>query len=498
MSASLPTVRHLRHRYLLGLGLIAALVIAGQVLIQWSLSSPQRFAEVINDAGRQRMLSQRVGKAALLYAHHPDVNTRAKAHAVLYVALEEWERAHEQLRAGAVVTAFAPGDHAELVAAYDRLEASYRQTVMASRQLLAMPDTARAWPTPPALETLGRLLGGESVFLPQMHAIVERYEALAAADVRRLRLLESLLFATTLAALLGIGRVVFFPTERQVSTAIRRLEEAEAEASAANQAKSSFLATMSHEIRTPLTSIRGALGLLTGGLVDRSSEQAQTLLEVANRNTSRVINLINDILDHSKIEAGRVTIESVAFDLRATVTETLESLSLYGAERQVTLLCQLADDVPQFAVGDPTRYRQVLTNLLSNAIKFSPASGKVVTTIEMARLTEDQIMLRTTVTDYGIGIPADRLTTIFDAFSQADASTTREYGGTGLGLAISRRLVELMGGTLNVQSQEGQGSTFSFTALLGHEASRIGRVPESPARAAIAPLDAAGHHRTPR
>ncbi len=247
--------------------------------------------------------------------------------------------------------------------------------------------------------------------------------------------------------------------EEELKKSYNQLEELAIKANAASQAKSSFLATMSHEIRTPMNGIIGMISILKQSELNFEQKDSLNIIDFSANN---LLAIVNDILDFSKIESGQIELESIPFDLHRSIEDIIKLMSFKTTDKNIALKREIEEKVPVYAIGDPVRINQIILNLTNNAIKFTE-KGSVKIKLEELSSSENEILLKISIIDTGIGISKEAKTNLFNEFFQAHNSISRKYGGTGLGLAISKKLTELMGGEIGVESKLGEGSTFWFT-----------------------------------
>ncbi|MEM6257656.1 MAG: response regulator [Planctomycetota bacterium] len=418
-------------------------------------------SRVINVAGRQRMLSQRIARLSLVLAA-----TMSKEDAErLRVDLELWQTSHEGLISRDAKLGLSGHNSEEIDQLFTELTPSYKVIYQQADRLIGYAYLDRGdRPADVEMVAMSEQIGTEAdLFLPLMHRIVGVYESESNSRLGALEKKEAWLTGIILLVLLLEAVLLFEPMIRRLNLYVKRLSDAAEEAKSANQAKSEFLANMSHEIRTPMASIIGYMEIL------KSSAQVDGLsgvcIETIERNGNHLIELINDILEMSKIEAGELEVESVSMDPAQPAEEAVSLIRPKAIQCGLSMKIDYATPIPRLIHSDPLRMRQVLINLLGNAVKFTEQGG---ITLEVSYDPEHRQMIYK-VTDTGIGMTPEQVDRIaaFMPFTQADSSTTRRFGGTGLGLQISNSLAGKLGGGLQVESEFGEGSCFTFTAGIG-------------------------------
>ncbi|MEZ5042545.1 MAG: ATP-binding protein [Saprospiraceae bacterium] len=479
-----PTnLRQVRYKPTLFLFLctIVLVVLCLSILFNFSIKHSEHDSRLINVAGSQRMYSQKMAKTALRMLIEEDVSALRTE---LKSSLDELERQHWGLLHGhddhgmSIKVANSPTTRS----LFDTMQEPYNRLSSLARQLIEVKDKGQF----PSI--VNELLVQEAKFLPLMDAIVANYEKEAEQKIQALQREEIIMGGIMLLVTLLSISLLIFPLLKKFDGQYQKINKynqdlaqqkiqllehsdriteeneyltiAKQKAEEATHAKSNFLSNMSHEIRTPMNAVIGMTHIL---LEEDPRADQKDQLETIMFSAENLLVIINDILDYSKIEAGRLVIEKTNFDINDIINNIYRTFAPKAKEKQLIFQLDLAEDIPQYLIGDPTRLSQILINLLNNAIKFTE-KGKISLTVKkLNKPTAQRCKVYFEVNDTGIGIPKEKHRKIFDSFSQADDNTTRLFGGTGLGLAITKRLIELQGGSIKLESEVGNGAAFSFS-----------------------------------
>jgi len=450
--------RRLLRRYSLAILLVFSASTTAYIALERQLSSTEGTAEAINVSGRQRMLSQRIAlyTGVLSGAETEEERQNAVAileHDVALMAISQLALTPEGLDQDLL------GMNLEAVLA-DLLNSPGQLNADVAIYLIMVSHGISLGQRGDPLNAflVDSIHQQSAELLPRLNDAVSEYEAYADDLLRWLLGVERLLWISTLLILAVEARLIFLPTIRMVENAIEEAEGLRDTAQSAERSQSQFLANMSHEIRTPVT---GLIGMLDMMIVDESPDEDKERAQNAHRAATSLLTILDDILDYSKLEAGRLKVERVPMSPGRVVDDAVTLLTPRAEDKGIALTSSIETAVPKLIKGDPTRFRQVLLNLVSNGIKFTQR-GSVQIHLSRGRPGDGPDRLLVAVQDSGIGIAPSAVESLFDRFTQAEASTARRFGGSGLGLAISKQLVGLMGGAITVDSVLDRGSTFSF------------------------------------
>ncbi len=477
----------IRKKYTLFFVLISFSILLSQLLLQYNIRVQENDSALINQSGKQRMYSQQITKLALLISDKTQNNLDAtKDKNVLSKIKKSWNSNHNKLISK--TRSNSKKTESKINKLFIEIESFYDNINQSSNIILAENSYKKI------NKATQVILNNELYFLQLMDQIVKEHEINSINNLATLKTMAFLLgFFILIIIILGV-KYIFNPLikslikrNREFNSHIIMLKEKNLEliqqkekikqqadeikeknnkldlskkvAEESAIAKAQFLSNMSHEIRTPMHGILGIIEIL---LTENPNKSQLELLTTLSGSTKNLLKIINDILDYNKIDSGKLILEDIPFNLKNTVTQTTNLLQAIADKKGLSLNLDMDNQIPKLLRGDGHRLNQVITNLIGNALKFT-SKGSVTIGTKILQHNEDDIMIYFSVTDTGIGIPENKLSEIFKNFSQADTQITRNYGGTGLGLAITKEIIELMGGEINVTSEVGKGSKFSFT-----------------------------------
>ncbi|HEV7283108.1 MAG TPA: ATP-binding protein [Pirellulaceae bacterium] len=458
-----PPTRHLTWLYVTALSFVALLTIAGQILTQRSIARQLDDSRIVNLAGRQRMLSQRLTQLALRLEREPSRQRRRELQEQFSEAFASWTETHAGLRYGSESLSLPENDSAVVEAMFAALDEAYLPMQRAGETMLVSNGAGEGGRLAEATDAW---LARETAFLDGMDAIVFQYDAEARERVARLRIIEAALLAATLATLAAEATLIFRPSVRRLRHYVERLRELNAEltraerrAVEADAAKTQFLAGMSHELRTPMSAILGAAEISSERATDPA---AKRLLHALHQSAKSLSGMLDELLDLASFDAGAgPQIASELFHVRQTVDRVAELFRPSAERKGLSFAARIGPTVPRLAVGDEKRIAQILSNLLSNAIKFTD-EGSVEFHAWAEAASEDLEHLIVEVVDTGPGVPSEHAERIFERFARVDPSLRRKAGGAGLGLAISSELARAMGGAIEFDRQRATGSRFTL------------------------------------
>lgn len=449
--------RRLTSLYVLALSTVAVLSIGAQALIQRQLTNGESDSRVINVAGRQRMLSQRLAKAALRFGLDAS-DDKASVKSELAATLTDWSDSHQALQRGDPSLGLPGSPSQEVQKLFAEIEPHFGAMHAAAATLI---DHASE---PAAIKSCIELINrNEAAFLSGMDRLVSQYVVEAEQRINRLRRLELMILIGTLTVLLLEGLFIFRPAVRRITQTVGRLESlsnwlsvAKSDAESASEAKSRFIANVSHELRTPMTAVLGMTELARNA---ESDHERKKFLDIVDEAGKSLLGLLNDLINFARIDADRIVVRQEPMVATDPVDRVMRVFTPSAQSKGIRLKLEIPEDSAPVVLADEERIVQVLSNLVSNAIKWTD-TGEVTVAVDWQQPESNRVFATYRVSDTGVGISDEDQDRVFDDFVQVDQPGGATRGGVGLGLAITRRLVEAMNGSIGLQSQAGAGTTF--------------------------------------